>query len=723
MPLREVSRAVTADAQASVRWSRASVIAAFVVPLVVFVGVAALLYQSAFTEARERLERAARIGQEHASRVVETNDVLARVVLAQAGELPDAAIVAGRDAQHARLAQLTAGLDQLQSVWLWSADGRPLLSNRFATPPAGLDVSDREYFAWTRDHVSDAWFVSRPLLSRSTGEPFIDFSRRRTLADGSFGGVVSVSLFPAYFAGFYRELAAREPGLALGLYRVDGAILARWPAPPSLDTRLGSDSALLGQMRAGATQGEAQGRSSIDGVERLVSFRQVGAMPMYVAATLSRESILSAWRSKVTALAAFILPLALTLAYLTWLALHGAERERAALSRYQAEVEQRIRAEEALRQAQKLEALGQITGGVAHDFNNLLMVIGNNAHLARRLLPGAEASPQLAAIHRAIASGSKLTRQLLSFAGRQPLQPTVIELAQALPELLELVRTAVGSAIVVTASVQPDAGAVEVDRAELELALINLALNARDAMPAGGQLGITAGRARPDESPQRGDAACVALAVSDTGEGIAPEVAARVFEPFFTTKGPGRGTGLGLAQVYGFATQAGGSVRLDSAPGKGTTVTIYLPVSGRAPSATPSAAVSALPALAGRVLLVEDNAEIARATAPLIEALGCETVLVASGDEALDLIARDARGFDAVLSDVVMPGATNGLALAQALRRLRPRLPVVLMTGYAAEVDSARSEGFEVLPKPCGPEAIAGVLSRVLQPRRSPATG
>jgi len=717
VPLREISKTALDDVQTSLRWSRVLVAAAFVIPLLVFAGVALQLYQGAFKEAGERLERAARIGQEHASRVVQTNDVLARLLLAEAGDDADPAIRARSEDLHAQLTTLTAGLEQLQSVWLWNAEGRPLVSNRFADPPGTLDVSDREYFRWARDNRSDTWFVSRPLLSRSTGEPFVDFTRRRTLGDGRFGGVVSVSLFPSYFSGFYRELAIREPGLAVALFRSDGVVLARWPNPPALDTRLRPDSPLLARMQAGAALGETRGPSSIDGVERLVSFRRIEGLPLYVAATVAHSAIVAGWWRQVATLAAFVLPLTLLLTYLSWLALRRAQRETAAIGRYRAEVEQRLRAEEALRHAQKLEALGQITGGVAHDFNNLLMVITNNAQLMRRLMPETDGSPQLAAIQRAVTSGSKLTRQLLSFAGRQPLQPTVIALEQALPDLLELVRTTVGGTIAVTAAAAPGVGAVEVDRAELELALINLALNARDAMPDGGTLSIVARRALPGEAPECQGAACVAIALSDSGEGIPPGLVARVFEPFFTTKPLGRGTGLGLAQVYGFATQSGGTARIASEPGRGTTVTLYLPLSSKTVAQPPNPATRPWPTLTGRVLLVEDNLELAQATVPLIEALGCDTVHVASGDAALALLASDRLGFDAVLSDIVMPGTLNGFGLAQALRRHHPDLPIVLMTGYTAEVERARNEGFEVLPKPCGPDTLAGALVRAMATR------
>ena len=582
-------------------------------------------------------------------------------------------------------------------------------------------MSDREYFRWAQANPGDQWFVSRPLVSRGTGEMFVDFSRRRSLPDGGFAGVLSVSLYPSYFADFYRELSRREPGLAVALVRADGVVIARWPDPPTLDATLSSSSPLLAEMSRGVPLGETRGRSSIDGKERLVSFRRIDGLPLYVAASLDRPTIVAGWARQVALLSAFVLPLSMCLAYVSWLALRRAERETAAVRRFRAEVEQRTRAEEALRQAQKLEALGQLTGGVAHDFNNLLMVINSNAHLLRRLTPGAADSRELGAIRRAVDAGSKLTRQLLAFARRQPLQPAPIDVQEAVSEFSELVRTVVGRAVTVTATSAVDVPPIVADRAELELALLNLAVNARDAMPDGGRLAMLARRAAPEEVPEAGGRPFVALSVSDTGQGIPPEALSRVFEPFFTTKQPGRGTGLGLAQVYGFAAQSGGTARIESEPGSGTTVTIYLPASDTGALPTPAGPAGELPALRGRVLLVEDNLEIAEATLPLLRSFGCEAEHVPSGDAALALIEREPTRFDAVLSDVVMPGAIDGLALALALRGRHPRLPVVLMTGYAAEIHHALAEGFDVLPKPCGPEALAEAIGRGLARSRSAA--
>jgi len=367
-------------------------------------------------------------------------------------------------------------------------------------------------------------------------------------------------------------------------------------------------------------------------------------------------------------------------------------------------------AEAALLQSQKLEAMGQLTGGVAHDFNNLLAVVSNNLFLHRRMSPECEQSPQLAAIARAADTGARLTRQLLAFARRQAIRPEAIRLQDELPEMRQVLQASLGGSIEIRVDIDPALPAVRVDRAEFEVAIINLAMNARDAMPEGGVLSI---RGRRD-----GDA--VALCVIDTGTGIPPDVLARVFEPFFTTKEPGRGTGLGLSQVYGFATQAGGRVDIASRPGL-TSITLVLPATH-----APHAGAAAAPpppdsaALQACVLLVEDNAEVGATTRALLEVAGCEVRLVTNGVQARDhLLSIQGAEVDLVLTDLVMPGPLSGVALAHWADRERPGLPVLLATGYSSEMASATEQGFTVLQKPVAPQVLIDAVRSALARRAS----
>ena len=376
-------------------------------------------------------------------------------------------------------------------------------------------------------------------------------------------------------------------------------------------------------------------------------------------------------------------------------------------------------AEQRVSQSHRVEALGRLTGGVAHDFNNLLGVISNSAHLIQRHPAAAELQSPVAATLRAVEVGSQLTQHLLRFAGRRPVRPQTLHLGATLPPMHDLLRSALGRRVEITIQVAVDTAPVHVDAGELELAMINLALNARDAMPEGGALRIVARNADAIESEGLAGAPArpyVLIAVGDEGAGIETEVAARVFEPFFTTKPTGKGSGLGLSQVHGFCTQAGGAARIDSTPGLGTTVSLLLPAhtqddGAAARELTPSR--EAMSIAGATVLLVDDNLELGAITAALLTSHGATVVQAAHAAEALQVLAQ-ARAFDVVLSDVVMPGDMDGLALARHLRRERPTLPVVLISGFS---HAAVPDEFALLRKPCGEAELLRTLHAAIAPR------
>ena len=366
------------------------------------------------------------------------------------------------------------------------------------------------------------------------------------------------------------------------------------------------------------------------------------------------------------------------------------------------EAERREAAEGALRQAQRLEAIGQLTGGVAHDFNNLLMIVNGSVQRLRRQLTEEKFTRLLDMITNATARGESLTRQLLAFSRRQMLTPAVIDLTRRLPELKEMLARSLRGDITIEVSVPSASCAVKVDPSELELALLNLAVNARDAMPNSGVLGITAKpvtlKGKAVEEGLSGE--FVAIRVTDNGTGISPDVLPRVFEPFFTTKEIGKGTGLGLSQVYGFAKQSGGTATVTSTVGRGTAITLYLPRTREAPA--PSLAQSEpepAPQRAGTVLVVEDNPAVGEVAIAYLQQLGYMVKQVAGAQEALELLGNDPK-IDLVFSDILMPGGTNGLELAKAVRKRYPAMPVLLCTGYSSSAQDAVRQGFVVLHKP-----------------------
>ena len=380
----------------------------------------------------------------------------------------------------------------------------------------------------------------------------------------------------------------------------------------------------------------------------------------------------------------------------------------AANAELKVQVGERAKAEDQLRQAHKLQALGQLTGGIAHDFNNLLTVIQGSADMLRRPeITNAKRRRYADAIVQASGRAAALTGQLLAFARRQPLEPEVIDVNALIHGMTELFDRTLGERIEIRTELPADSCAVEADRAQLESALLNIAVNARDAMPDGGRLTIATSLSHDAKA-----GTMVAIAVTDTGAGMDEETLSRAIEPFFTTKSTGKGTGLGLSQVYGFATQSGGDVRIASAPGKGTTVTLLLPCSSRAVSKPGAEALGRLEARRkGRILLVEDNEDVGEFAETLLSELGHRVSWAKSAEQAMAL-AR-AEGFDAVFTDVVMPGM-SGLELADALGRLRPDLPVILTTGYSDEIAETGTGGKPVLLKPYRLETLAAAIDQAL---------
>jgi len=384
-------------------------------------------------------------------------------------------------------------------------------------------------------------------------------------------------------------------------------------------------------------------------------------------------------------------------------------------ARLREEMAERARVEESLRHAQKMEALGQLTGGVAHDFNNLLMVISAGVDMLERQDDPAVRQRYMAAMRHAAERGCALTRQLLTFSRSHPLRGEVVALPQLLGNMSELLDRSLRGDVEVDMQLAPDLWPVFVDAGEFELAILNLAVNARDAMDGSGRITITADNVTQGEGGSTRE--LVRLVVRDTGAGMPDEVKARVFEPFFTTKDVGKGTGLGLAQVYGFARQSGGQVMIDSVVGEGTAITLLLPRShqplaaGVAPQRRGQAAV----AEPGRcVLLVEDDGEVAQLIADMLRSLGYEVVHAMSARSALGALA-DGRRIDLVLSDVMMPGGTNGIELAREIRLRRPGLPVLLCSGFAESVaGQADALGIPLLRKPYSIEELRAALEQQL---------
>ena len=576
-------------------------------------------------------------------------------------------------------------------------------------PAPEIDFSDRNYF---KAHVERdvGIFIGEALKPRPPydGAPFFGVSRRRQTDDGSFAGVIQASVLPEYFENFYARIG-HDAGSFFALGLTDGTVLARFPVLDR-DFRLDPNGAVGQKLAADPKAGLVTVTLPADGIERRLGYQRLAEYPVYVSAGLETSAIRSRWLATMGQHLIFGVPATALLFFILALALRRTRR-------LHAEAARRMEAEEALKHGQRLEALGQLTGGVAHDFNNLLTVIRASVDMLRRPhLPEERRLRYVDAISDTVSRAAKLTAQLLAFARRQTLKPEVFDVGKSVRTLSEMIGTLTGSPIQIVIRVPDQPCFINADAGQFETALINMAVNARDAMGGAGRLTITVravaelpGPAVLPENPL----GYVAVSVDDTGVGIPPEQIGRIFEPFFTTKEVGQGTGLGLSQVFGFAKQSGGEVMVASKVGKGSTFTLYLPrVSGAGrPQAAPAEEAAPVDGHGMSVLVVEDNIEVGSFAKDALTELGYATTLVHGAMDALAELTRNAERFDVVFTDVVMPGMT-GIDLAQEIRRRHFDLPVVLTSGYSHVLSQNGSFGFELLQKPYSIEQLARVLQQ-----------
>ncbi len=683
--------------------------------------------------ARDVTMRTVRVAEEHALKVFDLSETLDARIVDLVQDLDDTAVRHQEADIHDALNTIGGGYPQVASVSIFGASGM-LLANSLYFPAPYASIADRDDFVGIRDgkvieHISRV--MPGPL--RLKGPPVFNTGVARRHSDGTFAGMVSIALKSSYFSAFYRDLlgGANAP-MTMALTRTDGAVLASYPPlPAGANAPAAASREDAGDPRAGVV------RVSHDGDSEIVAYRRVGSYPVFVSCAYRTSAIWREWYQHLSVLFLSMFVPSIALWSVIWLSLKRLRAEEEAWERWQAEASMRRSIESAYRQSRKMEALGNLVGSVAHDFNNLLMIISSNVQIARRR--GVQhLDAELAAIERALKNGQSLTRQLLGVARKQPLRSETIDVAQWLAACRELLKTSLGSKSSLVVETPPDLWPIRVDMAELELAVINLAVTARAAMPQGGRFTIRAHNIsfrREDGFPLTGD--FVQLALDDTGAGMPPDVLARAFEPLFTTKAKGMGTGLGLPQVFAFSERSGGLATIDSAIGAGTSVRLYLPRAraGEMPRAVIAADAAApghpaAPPPDGlRILLVEDNDEVAAGTEALLQMLGHEVAYAANADDALRLL-HEAGGdpaapgaFDLVISDIHMPGKLNGIDLAETIEHGPLKLPVILVTGYAEELDRTRRVNARVLSKPFDITLLDGLLLTIREARDARLAG
>ncbi|QBR00293.1 response regulator [Paraburkholderia pallida] len=721
-------------------------------------------------DATDATLRTVRVAEEHALKVFDMNDALDARIVDGVEDLDDDGIRVNEAQIHEKLDAIGGGYPQVAAVSIFGRDGELLASSRYSPPPR-VSIATRDDFVGIRDgRMLD--HVSRVMQGQVSGETVFNTGIARHDAEGQFAGLVSVALRPGYFDKFYSELLGDDSPMALGLVRSDGAILAFEPPPgarapratlaqasasaasngasspigasttasssagasgASTPAAITADSPLAAALALGKEAGVVRMHSRLLGDNAIVAFRRVGAYPVYVACLYRTSAIWSAWYRHLSVLIISMFTPSIALWCVIWLSLRRLAAEEEAWERWQAEAAMRRSIESAYRQSRKMEALGNLVGSVAHDFNNLLMIVSANVQIARRRgVTGFER--EISAVERALKSGQSLTRQLLGVARKQPLRNETIPVGRWLPASRELLRASLGAKVALVMDVDETVWPVRVDVAEFELALINLAVNARDAMPNGGRFTVRARNIsfRPGEGfPLDGEFVHVAL--EDTGVGMPPDVLARAFEPLYTTKPKGMGTGLGLPQVFAFCERSGGLAAIDSAIGAGTSVHLYLPRASAAPAAqreTEPREHSTNPPQGLSVLLVEDNDEVAAGTEALLQMMGHHVTCANDAASALAFVdaARAARAsdddaphFDLVLSDIHMPGTMNGIDLAEALQAREPGLPVILVTGYAEELERTRGVDVRVLSKPFDIALLEKMLEAIQHDRQGRA--
>ncbi|MCW8085037.1 hybrid sensor histidine kinase/response regulator [Sabulicella glaciei] len=679
-------------------------------------------------EAEGQVVRTLDLLHEHGTKVFDTYEIL----LAYADELVrglDDDQLREREAEiSGRLQRFKQSLPQIQNVWIIGSTGFAVASTQVVPVPRDLNVSDREYFRALRDGETDL-VISDVINGRVRPETrFFQFARRRSpRADGGFAGIVAVSVQPSYFVEYYGKTPASGLTTA-SLVRDDAYLLARFPAlNPSATRRVSDGSAFRERTAEAPERGLYVGRSLQGGTALLLAYRRLPSHPVYVVTGLDMAIVRARWLQSLILPALLAVPTALALFGLVWVAIRQARGLEGAVAELTAERVLREAAEEERRQVQRLqaqrqrqEALGQLAGGIAHDINNVMQAVGTGAALIRRRASDAAAVENLARMIEASAErGGSVTRRLLAFARRGELRAEAVDPEGVLREIHEVLAHSLDPAIRMEVRAEAPASRVFVDRGQLETVLLNLATNARDAMPSGGRLTLflEAREIGPEDAAEGlPTGRYVALGVSDTGAGMDAETLARASDPFFTTKEIGKGTGLGLAIARSFAEQSGGQLCLSSRRGEGTVAEILLPVAeGRAPPAT----VQPAPAGPRRRILLVDDEDLVRATiARGLEEYGHAVLPAADAEAALVLLGAGAE-VEVLVTDLAMP-RMNGLDLIAAARVQRPGLPAVLVTGNAV-LDEARTGGlppgpFLVLRKPFGIAALAQGIGEVAPP-------
>ncbi|HEX3973442.1 MAG TPA: ATP-binding protein [Stellaceae bacterium] len=698
---------------------RLLLISAYVLPICLYALAAFLAYRAFAADARDQIERTADAAAEHASKVFATDELVLDRIAERIAPMSWDQIVASADV-HNFLVEMKRSLPQAQAIGIIAPDRR-ILNTNYAFPTPLIYQVNRQTMTVHRNGASDL-YISDVTHGSRTGTLLFAVSRHKPGVDAADGtGEINIATSPQELAKYYETLAG-GPGVHIALFRADGAILARNPSPRAA-LNFPADGDLMRAVAANPVSGFVSGTSSIDDRARLSFYKAIADYPVYVAASYDRNAILGRWLLTMGSHLIYGIPVTLALILVTHSAIRRTEREQRAIAQARDEAEKRASAEEQLRESQRLEAVGQLTGGIAHDFNNILTVIVGNLDLLARQTTADPGQRMIATMQRAASRGARLTQSLLAFARRQALRPEIINPNRLINEIGELLRRAVGEAVEMEFALSPALDPCRIDPAQFESALLNLVVNARDAVAQKAGKIVLETRNIVFDAEHRpplsviafGD--YVAISVVDNGAGMPPEIVARVFEPFFTTKEVGRGSGLGLSQVYGFVKQSGGYIHIESERDVGTRVHLFLPRSSAAEAAEPSARGEPVTpdARGATILVVEDEADVREVLAAELTNCGYRVLTAGDGPAALEILGQESS-IDLLFSDVVMPHGMTGDVLAREAMRRRPALKILLTSGYPlSELRERQSLGaFRLLQKPYRIEELLRVIGECL---------
>lgn len=699
-------------------------VATILVPLLIFAGASWLAYEETRKLSIERIDRTFDLLYANVRSTFETEFLVAVNVDELLNDYSSEGIRANERRIHERLERLVETLPHVQNVWVLDEHGKPLVTAKVFPVPPGLSFADRNYFA-THDKDKAQRLISELLRGRLRDSEFFQYSVRREKADGSFNGVIAVAIAPDYFYQQFSQ-ASDAKNYVASIVRADGEVLARFPRIANAPTKLAADTGFMRAIAARPDTGDYETeRSGFDGVARFFTYRRLPDLPVYVALGFATQSIREIWIDRMASHLVFGLPATLALFVLALVASRRARHEREALRELQQEQAKRVSAEESLRQSQKMNAVGQLTAGIAHDFNNLLTGIGGAVEMVGRRLPqpSADVSRFLELAKGGVARAATLTQRLLAFSRQQPLQMETIDINRLVAGMSELLRSTLGEEVRIETVLAGGLWQAKVDPAQLENAILNLAINGRDAMSKGGLLTIETANAHLDDAYAAANTDVapgqyVLVAVSDTGAGMDAAIIARAFEPFFTTKERGQGTGLGLSMTFGFVKQVGGHLKIYSEVGSGTSVKVYLPRAvGEAISGPEKVAAASIAAEKSGpvVLVVEDDPAVREFVISAFGELGC--TVHHAGDAAQALLALERHSDIALLfTDVGLPGGMNGRQLAGVATERWPHLKVLFTTGYTANAivhHGVLDAGVNFIGKPFSVAALAAKIRAI----------